>query len=369
MKWEGEAGGDRAERAIQHSVVSVLERTTFRLARPPVSGVLRFRVLVVGALLAATAFFLFCLGMTIGDYPLGVGQVIAALFGKGEYYDQVVVYDWRMPRVLVGLLVGVALGMSGALFQTITRNPLASPDVIGISAGASTAVVGGIVLGFGAGLGTQTLGLVGGLASAVLIYVLAWQRGTTGYRIILIGVGVSWMCTSATSYLLARAKLYEAQQALGWLVGNLNDVTWSQVAPLALTLMVLVPAAFVLGGWLRTLHLGDEVAVGLGTPVELARLTLLLIGVGLVAFATAAAGPVAFVALAAPQIAKRLAAQPAPPLFAAALTGAIVVLGSDLIAQVLLTDTRLPVGVVTGVLGAPFLLWLLARANRAGSGG
>jgi iron complex transport system permease protein len=341
--------------------------TTFRVGA--VSAVVRPRVLGTALWLTAATFLLFCLGMTVGDYPLSVGKVVAALFSSGDYYDQVVVYDWRMPRALVGLFVGLAFGMSGALFQTVTRNPLASPDVIGISSGATTAVVGGIVLGIGAGLGTQTLGLVGALASALLIYVLAWQRGTTGYRIILVGIGVSWACTSATSYLLARAKLYEAQQVVGWMVGNLNDSTWSQATPLLIAMAVLIPGTVALSGWLRALHLGDDVAIGLGTPVQLARLTLLIAGVGLVAFATAAAGPVAFVALAAPQIAKRLAGTPTPPLVTSGITGAVVLLGSDLLARELMPDTQLPVGIVTGVLGAPFLLWLLARANRAGSGG
>jgi iron complex transport system permease protein len=338
----------------------------FRLTTPPVSGVVRPRLLAVCAGLGLLAFLLCCLGMTIGDYPLSVGQVLAALVSRGDYYDQVVVYDWRMPRALAGLLVGVAFGMSGALFQTITRNPLAAPDVIGVSAGAAVAVVGGVVLGVGAGLGMQTLGLIGAFAAALAIHLLAWRRGTTGYRIILVGIGISWMCTSATAYLLARAKLHEAQQVVGWLVGNLNDVTWSQTRPLLLAMAVLAPVTLALSGWLRTLHLGDDVAVGLGTPVQTARLVLLLAAVGLVAFGTAAAGPVAFVALAAPQIARRLAGTPAPPLVASACTGAVVVLGSDLLARFVV---GLPVGVITGVLGAPFLLWLLVRANRAGSGG
>ncbi len=335
----------------------------------PVSGIVRPRVLGTAVVLGVVAFLLFCVGMTIGDYPLSVGKVIAALVSAGDYYDRVVVYDWRMPRALAGLFVGLAFGMSGALFQTITRNPLASPDVIGISAGATVAVVGGIVLGVGAGIGTQALGLFGALGSALLIYVLAWQRGTTGYRIVLVGIGVSWACTSATSYLLARAKLYEAQQLVGWMVGNLNDSTWSQTTPLLVAMAVLVPVTIAMSGWLTALHLGDDVAVGLGTPVQRARLALLVAGVGLVAFGTAAAGPVAFVALMAPQIAKRLAGTPVPPLVTSGITGAAVLLGSDLLPRVLLPDTQVPVGIVTGVLGAPFLLWLLARANRAGSGG
>jgi iron complex transport system permease protein len=334
-----------------------------------VSARVRPRVVGTALVLGVVAFLVFCLGMTIGDYELSVGKVVAALFSQGDYYDRVVVYDWRMPRALCGLFVGLAFGMSGAIFQTITRNPIASPDVIGVSAGATTAVVGGIVLGIGAGLGTQTLGLAGALGSALLIYVLAWQRGTTGYRIVLVGIGVAWACTSATSYLLAHAKLYEAQQVVGWMVGNLNDSTWAQATPLLIAMAVLIPVTIAMSGWLRALHLGDDVAIGLGTPVQVARLTLLIVGVGLVAFGTAAAGPVAFVALAAPQIAKRVAGTPVPPLVTSGICGAAVLLGSDLLPRLFFPDTQIPVGVVTGVLGAPFLLWLLARANRAGSGG
>ncbi|OLR93112.1 iron ABC transporter permease [Actinokineospora bangkokensis] len=335
----------------------------------PVSTVVRPRLLGAAIGVGALAFLLFCVGMTVGDYPLSTGDVVAALFSQGDYYDRVVVYDWRMPRALVGLFVGIAFGMAGALFQTATRNPLATPDIIGVSAGATTAVVLGVVLGFGAGLGTQSLGMLGALVAAALVQVLALHRGSTGYRILLVGVGVSWACTSTTTYLLARADLRQAQQVVGWMVGNLNDSTWAEATPLLLACLVLVPATLALTGWVRAMHLGDDVATGLGTPVARARAALLLAGVLLVAVGTAAAGPVAFVALAAPQIATRVARTPMPPLLTSGLTGGAVVLGSDLLARLLLPDTQLPVGIVTGVLGAPFLLWLLARANRTGTGG
>ena len=339
----------------------------FRLAVPPVSGVLRPRS-APGLRRAGggRVVVLFCVGMTVGDYPLGLGQVLAALVSRGDYFDQVVVYDWRMPRALTGLLVGAAFGMSGALFQTITRNPLAAPDVIGMTAGATTAVVGGIVLG---GRRRWAAGArpAGGVLAALLVYLLAWRRGTTGYRIILVGIGVSWMCTSATGYLLARAKLHEAQQVIGWLVGNLNDVTWHQATPLLLALAVLVPFALVLSGWLRTLHLGDDVAAGLGTPVQPRGFVAAdRRRAGRLRHRGRGAGRVRGAGRPADRAAARGHAGAAARLGAA--VGAVVVLGADLLAR---THHRygLPVGVLTGVLGAPFLLWLLARANRAGSGG
>jgi iron complex transport system permease protein len=348
---------------------ATLGNRPFRLAVPPVSGVLRPRLLLTGVGVGAGAFMLFCWGLTIGDYPVAFTDVIRALWGAGDAGTVIVVQDLRLPRALVGLLVGIAFGVSGAVFQTMTRNPLASPDMIGLTEGAGTAVVAAVVLGWTGGLGLSTLGLLGALATALLVYALAWKGGATGYRIILVGIGVSWICSSATNFLVARGSRFEAEAALGWLVGNLNGRTWSQVDSLAIALAVLLPITLGMGRWMRTLMLGDDVAAGLGTPVQPVRLALLLAGVGLVAFGTAAAGPVAFVALACPQIAQRLAGTSSPPLLVSGLTGAFVVLGSDLLAREATPGTELPVGIVTGALGAPVLLWLLIRVNRAGSGG
>lgn len=345
------------------------QRITFRLPAPPVSGVLRPRLLAVCLALAAAAFLAFSVETSVGDIALPLTDVMKALMGTGDPATELIVHELRLPRALAGLLVGVAFGIAGALLQTVTLNPLASPDMMGITQGAGTAVVAGIVLGWDAGLSTQALGLLGALTAGLLVYVLAWKRGTTGYRIVLVGIGVAWICTSATDYLMARGQRFQAQAALGWLVGNLNGRTWDQIRPLAVTMAVLVPAALLLGRQIRTLQLGDDVARGLGTRVQVVRVAVLLIAVGLVAFGTATAGPVAFVALAAPQVAQRLAGTAFPPPVAAGLTGAVMVLVSDLAARKIVPDTELPVGVVTGVLGAPVLLWLLIRANRAGSGG
>ncbi|MBO7940020.1 iron ABC transporter permease [Streptomyces sp. S9] len=344
-------------------------RVTFRLAVPPVSGLLRPRLLAVSLLLLAAAFLAFCAETAVGDIPLSLADVSRALVGGGDPGTQLIVRELRLPRSLAGLLVGVAFGVSGALLQAMTRNPLASPDMMGITQGAGVAVVAGIVLGWDGGPSTQVLGLFGALAAAFVVYTLAWKRGTTGYRIVLVGVGVSWICTSATDYLMARGERFQAQAALGWLVGNLNGRSWDQITPLAVALAVLLPTALLLGRLMRTLELGDDVARGLGTRVQTVRVAVLLVSVGLVAFGTSTAGPVAFVALAAPQVAQRLAGTAFPPPFASGLTGAVMVLGSDLVARKIVPDTELPVGIVTGVLGAPVLLWLLIRANRAGSGG
>lgn len=344
-------------------------RLPFRLAFPPVSGVVRPRLVLVCAVLAVATFLVFCLGMSVGEIPLGLADVMRAVVGTGDPGTLLIVQELRLPRATAGLLVGIAFGVSGALFQTMTLNPLASPDMIGITQGASAAVVAGLVLGWDAGLSSQGLGLLGAVATALLVYVLAWKRGTTGYRIVLVGIGISWICTSVTDYLMARGGQFQAQAALGWMVGNLNGRDWNDIRPLALAMALLVPASLLLGRRIRTLQLGDDVAKGLGTAVQPVRLATLLAGVGLIAFGTATAGPVAFVALAAPQVAQRLARTAWPPPVAAGLTGGLMVVAADLIAREVIPGTELPVGVVTGVLGAPVLLWLLVRANRVGSGG
>ncbi|MEV4412684.1 iron chelate uptake ABC transporter family permease subunit [Catellatospora sp. NPDC049609] len=348
-------------------VPAKLRRT--RRIRPALLGLpVRPRLVAACLVVALAAAAVFCVSLSYGDFPVPPADVLPALWRQGARGTVFIVHEVRLPRALTGLLVGAAFAASGAILQTITRNPLAAPDMIGINAGATTAVVAGIVLGFGDTLGTPALGLIGGLLGALAVYLLAWRRGSTGFRIVLVGIGVSWMCTSATDYLLTRAKLHQAQEAVGWLVGNLNGRGWESVRPVGLALAVLLPAALLLTGWLRDLQLGDDVARGLGTPVQFARGLLLLVGVALVSFATAAAGPVLFVSLAAPQIAQRLAGLAAPPVLLSALTGTLLVTGSDLLARQV-TDLDLPVGVVTGAVGAGLLLWLLVRSHRAGSGG
>jgi iron complex transport system permease protein len=327
------------------------------------------RSLVVIAVLAVILFATFCVSLSLGDFKIPVIDVVKTLFGQGDKATEFIVNRLRLPRALTGILVGVALGMSGAIFQSVARNPLASPDIIGVTYGASAfAVFAIITLGL-TGTAVSALAIAGALLTAFIMYVLAWRQGVSSYRLILVGIGIGAIATSLTSYLLTKARVEVAQQALIWLTGSLNGRDWSNVRSLAITLVVLTPAMILLVNRLRILQLGDETAYGLGLRVEWARLGLIVVAVLLAAIATAAAGPIAFVAFVAAPIARRLTRSPGPALITSALIGALVVALSDLIAQHALGDTQLPVGVVTGVVGAPYLMFLLARTNRVGSGG
>ncbi|MFD8496460.1 FecCD family ABC transporter permease [Amycolatopsis sp. NPDC059657] len=325
-------------------------------------GFVRSRSVSLVLCLAVAAIF--ALSLAVGDFEVPLGDLPAILFGDGSGRAAHVVLELRLPRALTGLLVGIALGMGGALFQRLLRNPLASPDVIGVTQGASASAVTGIVLFGASGALVSAAALAGALLAGLTIYLLARRGGVSGYRLVLIGVGVGAALSSVISYLMTWADTTLAQQALVWLTGNLNGRGWDHVAPLAVALAVLVPAALLSSRALIGLQLGDDTAAGLGLRVERTRMLLLLIAVALAAFATAAAGPVVFVAFVANPIASRLTGARGG-LVPAALTGALVVLLADFTAQHLL-GPQMPVGVVTGAVGAPYLLWLLATANRAG---
>lgn len=323
---------------------------------------------VVTLVLAVAVFAVFCVSLSLGDFKIPVSDVVATLFGHGDKATEFIVNRLRLPRALTGVGVGMALGLSGAIFQSVARNPLASPDIIGITYGASAFAVFGIVILGVTGTAIAGLAVGGAVLTAFAMYLLAWRQGVSSYRLILVGIGIGAIATSITSYLLTRSRVELAQQALIWLTGSLNGRDWSHVRMMAVVLVVLAPAMVLLVRRLRILQLGDETAYGLGLRVEGARLSLIVIAVLLAAVATAAAGPIGFVAFVAPPVARWLTRSPGPAMIASALVGALVVASSDLVAQHGL-GPQLPVGVVTGVVGAPYLMFLLARANRVGSGG
>jgi iron complex transport system permease protein len=325
-------------------------------------------VLVTLVVLAAT-LAVFVWSLTVGDYPLPVGDVVRSLLGDQEGGSHFIVWTLRLPRGLTAVLVGAAFGLSGAIFQRLVRNPLASPDIVGVNAGAALVAAYVVIVMDSSGLQVTVGALLGALAAAGGVYALAYRRGIAGYRLVLVGIGVSAFLLAATEYLLTRGEIYEVQRAVVWLTGSLNGRSWDHVRPVSWALAVLLPAALVLARQLRLLELGDDLARSLGGRVERTRGLLLLVGVGLAATATAAAGPVAFVALAAPQIARRLVRGTSLGLLPATACGALLMVGADLVGRRLFAPTELPVGVITGVVGAPYLLYLLARSNRVGTGG
>ncbi|GAB3440183.1 FecCD family ABC transporter permease [Actinophytocola sediminis] len=323
----------------------------------------------VGIALAVLAAALVITALSVGTVAISPDEVLRALAGSGTRRAEYIVNEVRAPRALTGALAGAAFGISGAVFQGLIRNPLASPDIIGITMGASAAAVVAIVVFGATGAPVSVSAFCGALGTAVLIYLLAWRRGMNGYRLVLVGIAVAAVLSSVVSYLMTRAQVRDAQQALVWLTGSLTARTWTDVVPLAIALLVLLPTALVLASGMRPLQFGDDAATGLGVRVERHRLGLIVTAVALAAAATAAAGPVAFVAFVSAPIARALTRGNGPALLPAALVGAVVLVGSDLVAQhvlVLFGIVALPVGVVTGVLGAPYLLWLMATTNRTG---
>jgi iron complex transport system permease protein len=323
--------------------------------------------LVTGGLVVALVVA-FCVSISVGDFPIPLRDVVPAIFGAGDEQSEFIVRTLRLPRAVTGVLVGSAFGISGAIFQSIARNPLASPDIIGIDAGASAMAVFCIVVLDTSADVTAAGALIGSLGAALTIYVLAWKGGVSPYRLVLVGIGLAAMLMAATQYLLTRAEIFEAQRAVVWLTGSLNGRGWSHVRTIGIAMVILVPIVVGLSGRLKVMQLGEDAAKSLGVPVERSRLALIIAGVALAAMATAAAGPIIFVAFVAAPIARRLTRSPLT-LVVSALVGALIMVLSDLVARRLFAPTELPVGVITGVVGAPYLLWLLARCNRVGAGG
>ena len=324
----------------------------------------RAAVVVAVLLLAALAASVLLIGT--GDFPISAGDVLKTLAGNGNAGQEFIVRELRLPRVLVGLLVGASLGLGGALFQAVTRNPLGRPDVLGLGQGATAGALVMIVL-FSGSAAQVTLGaLVGGLATGLAIYLLAWKQGVHGYRLVLVGIGVSAIVTAINGYLLTVSDIVDAARAVVWMTGSLSGRDWDQVWPLLALCAVLVPLVLANARGLRLMEMGDDVSNALGVRVERVRALLMVAAVLLTATATAAAGPVSFVALTAPQLARRLTRSPGPNLLSSLCMGAALLVTADWASQRIFGADQLPVGVVTGVLGGGYLLWLLVTERRAG---
>ncbi|MGI5218307.1 FecCD family ABC transporter permease [Nocardia sp. CA-290969] len=340
----------------------------------PVSLVWRPTVVLAAAVLAVAAVALFCVDIAVGSTTLPLGRVVDVLAGGGSRAQRYIVLESRLPRAATGVVVGMALGLAGALTQSVLHNPLAAPDVLGIGSGAGLGAVtvlagSGASTGFAVSIGAPIAAVLGGLGTAAVIYVLAWGRhpgagaGATGIRLVLLGVGVNSLLLAGINWQLARAELTDITRTQRWLIGSLDEATRATLVPAAVALAVVVLVAVCSAHTLATLRLDTDTTRMLG--VRLRSQQALLIGAAVVAVsvATAAVGPIEFVGLIAPQVARRMLRTAGEPLIGSALAGAVVVLGADILARVLL-PVDLPVGIVTAALGGPFLLVLLVFITR-----
>lgn len=332
----------------------------------PFSLLWRPRVAALCCILISVALCLAVILLGTGTLAFGPAEVVSALLGTGENATaERVVRHLRLPRVLTAMLVGAALGMAGSIFQSISRNALGSPDIIGFTTGAATGAIVQIIL-FDAGpLAVSLAAALSGIATAAAVFLLALKgRVTGGYRLVLVGIGVGATLSGANTVLLVAGDLDRAMAAQIWLAGSLTARGWSHVAPAALGLAFVVPVALHHARRLALLEMGDDAARQLGVAVERTRLAMVMAAVCLVAIATAAAGPVAFIALAAPQLARRLAPSPDVPLLSGAAMGMVLLLAADLVSQRIPFGVNMPIGLTTGFLGGCYLLWLLARSRH-----
>lgn len=332
------------------------------IRRSPQSSNARIRIVTGVLLLIIIAVLLIALGS--GRYEITPLRVIQVLLGHGSLQERYAVLELRLPRALLAVVAGAGLALSGSLFQSLTRNPLGSPDVIGFTSGAYAGVVVSILLLGGGRLSMQIGAILGGVLTAVLVYALAYRRGMTGFRLIIVGIAMAMILSAATSWLMLRARVDTAMSAAVWGTGSLNGATPMDVLQVTISLAVLIPLVVVAARALRALSLGDDLAASLGVRVRAATLAITVLGVMLSASVIAVTGLIMFIALAAPQLARRVAGTGEAPLFTTTLMGAALLSASDWVAQHALGPIVLPVGVVTVCVGGGYLVWLLIREVR-----
>lgn len=313
------------------------------------------------ALIAVMAVF----SLVYGDKVYSLDTVFKVIVGEKIQGASFSVGRLRLPRMLIGIMVGAAFGIAGNTFQTMLRNPLASPDIIGISSGCSVSAVFCILVLHISGGIVSIISVVFGLLISLIIYMLSRGTGFSGGRLILIGIGVQAITNAMVSYMILKSTQYNVPSALRWLSGSLNGMSMKDVPIILSVLVIFGGISIVLTKYIQILELGDELATTLEININILRVVLIVCSVVLIAFATAITGPIAFVSLLAGPIAIKLTGSSSANAFSAALVGAILVLAGDIIAQFAFT-TRFPVGVITGMIGAPYMLILLIYANKRG---
>ncbi|MEU9635300.1 FecCD family ABC transporter permease [Streptomyces tendae] len=333
----------------------------------PLSLRMTRRAVLVCGLLWLALIGLALWAFTLGSYPLSPGDVASVLTGGASRSVRTVVLEWRAPRIVAAVLFGAALAVGGAIFQSLTRNPLGSPDFIGFTTGSYTGVVLTMLAGASSYAALAAGALAGGLGTALAVYLLAFRRGVQGFRLIVVGIAVGALLSSVNTWFSVKAEVDAALRAAVWGAGSLSTVDWRIIGVAAVVLAGVALVAPVAQRRMRRLELGDDTAAMLGVPVERTKLLLVVLGVVATATVTAACGPISFVALAAPQIARRLTGHgTSVDLAGSALVGAVLLLGADIAAQHAIPGVLLPTGAVTVCVGGVYLLVLLVREGRRG---
>ncbi|MHA6481756.1 FecCD family ABC transporter permease [Paenibacillus sp. strain BS8-2] len=339
----------------QSSIMFIMEGRSHR----------RRRFLIVTGLLALLALALCCAMLLLGNTIYSIQDVLRALSGEQLKGVSFAVNTIRLPRMLAGLFAGLAFGVAGYTFQTMLRNPLANPNVIGITSGSSAAAVFCIVVLQASGAVVSAASVVAGLVTVIIIYLLSRGKSFSIGRLILVGIGIQAMLDAFISYMMLVSAEQDVPAAMRWLAGSLNGSQLDELPPLIITVLIFTPIIIALGKHLDILELGEQMASSLGVSTDRTRIFLIIASVCMIAIATATTGPIAFVSFLAGPIAKRLVGIGFSGIIPAGLVGINLVLASDLIGQFAFAH-RFPVGIITGLLGAPYLIFLLIRMNRKG---
>lgn len=330
------------------------------------SVVVQPRLVLVSTVLLLVTGVLAVLSLTLGTLEIRLGAVVDSLLGEGpDPRTDRVVEEIRLPRVVTAIFAGAALGMSGAVFQSISRNALGSPDVIGFTTGAATGAIVQIVLRQAEPTEVALGAVLGGLLTAVIVYLLSLDgRVSGGYRLVLVGIGVGAILSAVNELLLVVGDLDNAIAANLWLAGSLEVRTWAHALPVAVGVVALTPLLLVLARRATLVEMGDDLSRQLGVRAEPVRVAMIFVGVVLAALATGAAGPIAFVALAAPQLVSRLTRSASLPVVSAAAMGALLLVLADVATQLLPWQVTVPIGRVTGLIGGVYLIWILTRSKQ-----
>lgn len=339
---------------------------SIRLPGNIASVLVDWRALLVGVALVALAFGLFIVSTGKGTVEITPLRVLKTLLGSGDQADALVIYKLRLPRILMAFLVGASLAIAGSILQGMIRNPLASPDIVGITGGASAATVMFMAVFQQASVHWIPLAaLTGAAASTMLVYFLAWKRGVSAARLVLIGVGINAAMHALTTLLIVRSPFYLTSKALIWMTGSVYGSSWKNIYAMLPWFLVFVPLAVVLARVVNVQQLGDDLASGVGDRVERNRFLLLAVAVALSGSAVAFGGAIGFIGLVAPHTARKLVGPSYGALLpVSGLIGGTIVLAADLLARTAFLPLDLPVGLFTAMIGAPFFIYLLYRTRN-----